>query len=857
MHRRSDARRIAPLGLIALSATLLLVGAGTSNSREPSLYATAAAWRGLVGGPRPAVAVGQRMLVVLKAPSLANRVAQAGGRATEQQEHGWTAAAFAAQEQLIAELAQKYGIQVRAEFHYARVLNGFSAALDAQAASLLERRTDVAGVYRIRAAYPASLSSRLLGREGLARGAAHSPQILLPGFDGRGVTIALLDTGVDRAHPYLRGRVLPGVDILGDDYGALPAPKPGESSRLERHGTEMAGLLVGAGGPAGLSGVATGASVLPIRVAGWQQDATGASSIYARTDQLIAGLERAVDPNQDGDAHDAARIALVPLSEPYAGFADSPVVRAVQGALRLDTLVVAPAGNDGPAGPAFGSLSSPGGAAAALTVGAADLRAHTEELRVVVRTGLTVVLDRMLPLAGAVIPSKPLQLEIATPVSSGKPGAAPSLGQFFDRHGFSLVAGRAALVPLGDDPQSAVENAARGGASAVLLYGGRLPAGGLGLNESVPVPVVGIEGDAGQTILDALASGARPVVSLGVPRLARNGSVDRIASFSSRGLAFDGRVKPDLSAPGVALMTADPGVNDDGAARFGTVSGSSAAAAMVAGAAAVLAQARPSLDAAALRGALAGSARPLGNEPVTAQGTGIVDIGAAAAAEVAVDPPTLAFGRATKPGWKAAQAIVVRNITTRPLRLFVGTGEAGGAGLVITARPARLHLRPGGAALVRVRARLVGGLLDGPPAAGMLQIASLANPPLRVPWVIPFGAPPAPLVGDVALSASRFKPSDTTPAVLSLRAGRLAPSYDGSQIEPVSRLDVQLWSSDYRSLGLLARVRDVLPGRYAFGLTGRDPDGNVLVAGTYHVKLVAFPIDGSPPSRRWIPFTIR
>ena len=37
----------------------------------------------------------------------------------------------------------------------------------------------------------------------------------------------------------------------------------------------MAGLLVGAGGPSGLAGVATGASVLPIRVAGWQPDSLG------------------------------------------------------------------------------------------------------------------------------------------------------------------------------------------------------------------------------------------------------------------------------------------------------------------------------------------------------------------------------------------------------------------------------------------------------------------------------------------------------------------------------------------------------------------------------------------------------
>ena len=105
--------------------------------------------------------------------------------------------------------------------------------------------------------------------------------------------------------------------------------------------------------------------MLPIRVAGWQPDATGGYALYARTDQLIAGLERAVDPNADGDAHDAARIALVGVAAPYAGFADDPAARAVAGALRLDTLVVAPAGNDGPAGPGFGSISGPGGSPAA------------------------------------------------------------------------------------------------------------------------------------------------------------------------------------------------------------------------------------------------------------------------------------------------------------------------------------------------------------------------------------------------------------------------------------------------------------------------------------------------------------
>src|SRR5438046_10395093 len=41
----------------------------------------------------------------------------------------------------------------------------------------------------------------------------------------------------------------------------------------------------------------------------------------------------------------------------------------------------------------------------------------------------------------------------------------------------------------------------------------------------------------------------------------------------SSGLAYDGRVKPDVVAPGVALETSEPGSNADGTARYGTVNG--------------------------------------------------------------------------------------------------------------------------------------------------------------------------------------------------------------------------------------------------------------------------------------------
>src|SRR5262249_28651618 len=121
--------------------------------------------------------------------------------------------------------------------------------------------------------------------------------VSLGGYDGDGVTIALLDTGVDIASPFLHGHVLRGIDVLGGHASAAARRSPADQAEIERHGTEMAGLLVGAGGPEGAAGIAAGATLLPIRVAGWQREATGRYAVYARSDQILAGIERAVDPN--------------------------------------------------------------------------------------------------------------------------------------------------------------------------------------------------------------------------------------------------------------------------------------------------------------------------------------------------------------------------------------------------------------------------------------------------------------------------------------------------------------------------------------------------------------------------------
>jgi hypothetical protein len=236
---------------------------------------------------------------------------------------------------------------------------------------------------------------------------------------------------------------------------------------------------------------------------------------------------------------------------------------------------------------------------------------------------------------------------------------------------------------------------------------------------------------------------------------------------------------------------------------------------------------------------------PQPDTAAAAQGGGLVDPGAAAVAEVAAAPATVAFGAATERGWVSRRTIRVRNVTNRRLRVTFAANVEGIAGVSVTVAPRRAVLRAGAEREIELTARVTFLPRSLGAITGKARVGVVGGGGITVPWAVALPAAGGPLLGEVALSASSFRASDRAPAVLNVRAGDVLERDGRPQLRPVARLDVELWRGRER-LGLLARLRNVLPGHYAFGVTGRGPRGGALARGPYRLRVVATPPAGEP-----------
>ncbi|MCS7093659.1 MAG: S8 family serine peptidase [Candidatus Aenigmarchaeota archaeon] len=170
---------------------------------------------------------------------------------------------------------------------------------------------------------------------------------------GKGIKIAIIDTGIDYTHPDLGGcfcnsplnatcnetcKVIGGYDVVNNDTDPMDD---------HGHGTHVAGIAAANGI---IKGVAPEAKLLAYKVL----NASG----FGNVSSVIAGIERAVN--------DGADIISMSLGGP--GDPDDILSRAVDSAVERGVVVVVAAGNDGPEAE---SISSPGTSRKAITVGAA------------------------------------------------------------------------------------------------------------------------------------------------------------------------------------------------------------------------------------------------------------------------------------------------------------------------------------------------------------------------------------------------------------------------------------------------------------------------------------------------------
>lgn len=169
--------------------------------------------------------------------------------------------------------------------------------------------------------------------------ALHTEQIW-PTTKGHGVTVAVLDTGVDDSHPDLEGNVLTGKDLVG--FGA----SRGQDHWAE-HGSAMAGIIAahghGPGSADGVMGVAPEARILPVRVILEDEDPQRPKAGRTRGDALAEGIRWAAD-------HGADVINLSLGDDSASARPQAAQDAAVQYALKKNVVVVASAGNGGEKG---------------------------------------------------------------------------------------------------------------------------------------------------------------------------------------------------------------------------------------------------------------------------------------------------------------------------------------------------------------------------------------------------------------------------------------------------------------------------------------------------------------------------
>ena len=422
------------------------------------------------------------------------------------------------------------------------------------------------------------------------------------GFTGEGVTIAVIDTGIDYTHAMLGGsgdpldysgndpdvieagtfpnaKVIGGYDFAGTAYTGDEVPVPDDDPLDENgHGTHVASTAAGLDAGFG-SGVAPDASLYALKVFG----ADGGTNL------TVLALEWAMDPNGLGNLSDPVDVINMSLGGDW-GPADEydPEFQAVENATSIGVVVVASAGN---AGDSSYIVGSPSTVDSAISVAASTTASNLLPY-------INYDTDKYIPYTTS---DNPFTTTITAELVDVSVDVDPSglLCSIPGEYAGELT-GKIALISRGSCSfADKINNAEALGAVAAIIYNNTTGAIGM-ITDGSTLPAGSILQIDGSTLLDL----APIEISIG-PDTNERPFEDYIGDFSSRGpRGFDSKLKPEVTAPGVAISAAEIGSGTGSVSMNGT----SMAAPHVAGLAALMVEANPDWDPMAIKATMMNTA---------------------------------------------------------------------------------------------------------------------------------------------------------------------------------------------------------------------------------------------------------
>jgi len=459
-------------------------------------------------------------------------------------------------------------------------------------------------------------------------------QALSRNSTGAGVLIAVVDTGVDYTHPDLGSGFGPGYKVVGGhDY----VDNDNDPADVDGHGTHIAGIIAANGK---FSGVAPDAKILAYRVVN--------SRGSVRTSDVSIAIDRAVK--------DDAKIINLSL-----GSTNNIDVlrRVISSATKIGVIVVAAAGNSGP----IGRIGSPANQYSTISVGSSYIPLQSE-----VRITGQIDPIQSRAMLGSDISKETVSGELAF-VNYAKPDDVANMN----------LNGKIAIAERGSNVRNQSvffsikeESVSSKGAIGLMVFNNVLGMfdGSLLHEENHPgyyprIPVVAIDRETGLQLLQRIKA---EKVSASITIQTKP---EQLAESSSRGPVSAFYAKPDLIAPGIAVVSTAP------KGKFSVLSGTSFSAPFVTGAAALLLQ-NKNLTKDEVIGILAPASKPLRNTTtgvlfsINYQGSGRIDIANTITNPISIMPHQL-IAQLAPSQVSFSRTVKVESVSNAPVRVSISS----------------------------------------------------------------------------------------------------------------------------------------------------------------------------------------